>query len=430
MKKRFIFFLFGIFLYSSLHALTINEAVKIALKNNFQIISKKHDIFSAKYKIYSAKALRMPSFFVDSNYTILDDSKKLIISNPFFKQTSTIAEKNYIDFMAGVKLNLYTGGLITGSINAAQNSLNIKKLQMRELKLDIAYNTKIAYLTVLELQAYRKIAEKHLTALLNHLNDVKNFYKQGTVAYIDILQTDVKVKEAQQQLKRIENSIKVAKSNLAIIMGEDPEKNFILNDIKVTLPKKINLQSLYSEASKNRPILKQIDTEIELVKNQIKIKSSEYKPKFFVLGGYKYSDIQDDVENKGNFLFQVGVKFNLDWDKAFKDIDSLKEKNMSLKFTKEDLKSKILLGVKKAYEDYMTSLNNLNVAKSAVKSAKEYFRIIKLKYKNGVADNTDVLDGEAMLTDAMMRERTDYFDVLKKWFLIQRTIGVSTTGGR
>ncbi len=422
MRKVFII-LFLSLISQNIFSLTLEEAIKIALKNNFEIQSQNHILKSTEIKLKSAKALRMPSFVVDSSYTQLDDSKKITFDTPIGSQSFNISEDNYYEIVSGFKLKLYTGGYISSQIKAAKSNIEIERNNLEEKKLDIIYQTQLSYLNILILNSYKKIAEKHVEALQSHLQDVKHFYNQGLVPYVDILQTQVKLKEGEQLLTKIENNIKVAKTNLALILGWTQDKKINVSNIKYNLEKYINLNMLYTFANKNRPILKKIDAELEKMKYLIKMTKADYKPKVIVFGGYKYSNMNDSVNDKDNFLVQLNLKFNLDWNKTFHDVNSLKEKLVALKFLKKDINNKILLQVKKAYEEYNTALKNLEVSKSTVKTAEEYFRIIKLKYKEGLSDNSDVLDAEAMFTKAKMDENANYYSAIAKKFAIERAIG-------
>ncbi len=422
-SKSYFILLFLIFSQVNISALTLDEAVKNALNYNYLIISKKYELQSANYKLKAAKSLQMPSFFFKSTYTNLDNDKSISFSTPLGEQEIKISENDYVEVTTGIKLPLYTGGLISGNIDAAVNSIRIKKEQLKETKLDIIFNTKISYINILELKALEKIAEKHLKSLKKHKKDAEDFYHQGLVPYIDVLQTDVKVKEAVQKLTSIRNSIKVAKTNLSLIMGKSADNSYEVEKLNIKIKEKIKLSELYNLAKKNRPVLKEFQNRINQMDSFIKTKSSELKPKLAVIGGYNYSNAEKDLNDKDNFLLQTVLSFNLNWTNAIDEINSLKQTKFAIKNRKKNILSQILLGVKKAHEDYITAVSNLEVSKSAVKSANEYFRIINLKYREGLSDNTDVLDAEALKTDALMKEKTNYFNVLKKYFLLERVTG-------
>ncbi len=408
---------------NSLYAITLDEAVKVALENNYQINSVRHLATASKHILSATKALKMPSFFLNSEYTYLNDSNNIKFSTPFGSENLKMTEQDYINLSTGIKLNLYTGGFISGSISKALHNYYASKYKLQETELDVKYNTQIAYINILELLSYKKIAEKHLEALEKHYKNVECFYNEGMVPYIDMLQTEVKVKDAVQKLTSINNSVKVAKTNLVIILGKEATDNISIVNIQKNYIKKLKTDILFNIAKENRPVLKMLDCKIKAAESEIQIASSGYKPKIFVAGGYNYSDMQPSVEHKDNFLFQTGLTFQLDWDKSFNEVKAAKENKYALIINKKDIESKILLGVKKVFEDYNTAVSNLQVANSTVKSAKEYYRTIKLKYKEGLTDNSHVLDAEAMLTKALMTEKTFYFNIIKKFFLMERVIG-------
>jgi len=421
--RFFIFICLVLFNFTSIYALTIQEAVNEALKNNRTLKVKNFEYHALSDKYKAAKSLQMPSFFTESSLTLLNKDKKIDFSTPIGSQSITLTEKDYIEFTTGIKLNLYTGGLISGNISKTFFEKEASEKELEENRLTVIYNTKIAYINILELEAFEKIFEEHLLSLKKHYSDVENLYNQGMVPYIDLLETEVKLKDAMQNLTSVRNSINVAKSNLSVILGRTLSDNITVKSIDKLQIKNFNEKRLYKIARQNRPVIKMITNKIKAANSEINMAASGYKPKVYVLGGYTYSDMSDHIENKGNFLLQAGIKFQIDWDKSLNEINAAKNAKYALLHKKDDILSRIMLGVKKAYEEFNTSKANLDVAKAVVKSAKEYYRTIKLKYSEGLTDNSHVLDAEAMLTKALMTEKTHYFDIMKKYFLLERVTG-------
>jgi outer membrane protein TolC len=403
--------------------MSIDDAVKEALKNSYKINSSIHMKKASIYKYKAAKSLKMPSFFLDSAYTLLDNEKNLIFSTPIGNQNIKLSEQEYINLSTGIKLNIYTGGFISGTISKTLYEKNAAENSLEETKLDIVYNTKIAYINILQLTAYKEIAEKHVQALTKHYNNVKELYAVGLVPFIDKLETNVKLNEALQNLTSIKNSIKVAKANLSIIMGRTLSDNITTSQVKKNFVKNFNITELLENAEKNRPVLKMVSNKIKAAQSAIDIAKSEYKPKLYIIGGYNYSNIQNNIKDKDNFLIQAGVKLQIDWDKSFNEVTAIKENKISLINMKKDILSNTLLGVKKAYEDYNTAVSNLKVAESMVKNAKEYFRTVTFKYKEGLTDNSHVLDAEAMVTKALMTYENYQFNIIKKYYLLERVTG-------
>jgi outer membrane protein TolC len=184
-----------------------------------------------------------------------------------------------------------------------------------------------------------------------------------------------------------------------------------------------NLQDLYEKAVNNRPVIKQLNTEIAALKESKNLIKSDFNPKIYVAAGYSYSNQNDDIEPKGGFFGKLGLNFDLQWNKPSKEISAVSEKIIALNQKRLNTILQIKLEVKDAFENYITARENLKVAKTALKEAEEYFRIVKLKYSNSLASNSDVLDAEAMLTSALNNEKNAYYDLIISYYQIEKTIG-------
>lgn len=407
-------------------ALTIDEAVKKGLENNYLLKSYESAVKSGEYETEAAGALKMPSLFFDSSYTIMDEEKKLDARiAPGISSSMTQVKDNYFDATVGLKYNIFTGGAATSNVRLNKYSEQSSRLDLLEFKNSLIFEIKKSYINILKLLAYKDIALSHHNSLNGHYNDVEKFYKQGIVAQIDLLQTNVKLKEAKQNLTKMENLVKVAKSGLNVLINNSAENNEpdIQNIGNINFDNISDINLLYTEAIRRRPIIKMLDAQVSALKESKNIQKSGLMPKIYAVAGYSYNNQNDDITPKGSFFGKIGVNFTLDWNYPLRKIDSTNEKIVSLNRKKSGVMSQIELQVKEAFENFQTASENLEVAQSAVKESREYFRIIKLKYENGLASNTDVLDAEAMLTSALNSERNAYYDLLLAYFQIEKTTG-------
>jgi len=421
MKKFYVFILFFVLAVNN-YALTLDDAVKNALQNNLGLQYESKVIESKKFEYESVKANRFPTLILDGKYTILDEKKAEPFSTPFGTNDVTILEKDYYEFFAGLRFNIYTGGLISSSIKAKLHEKKIEDYKFEEEKNGLIYKAKSAYINILKLIANKKVVEEYIRSLNKHLNDVKVMYEQGVVPYIDILQTEVKVEDAKQKLIDIENKIEIAKFNLATLMGKS-KSTFDVEDIDINVSLERKLDELLTLATKNRAILKTFDENIKVIDSLKSVSKSDLLPKLYVQGGYQYSNSVDEVEPKGNFMVQFGINYNLIWDKPIKEVKARDSMKYALIKYKNDMKLKIMLEVQNAYKSYETAKKNLEVAKIQEEKAAEYFRIVDLKYKEGLASNTDLLDANAMLVEAKMNVKNAYYEMIDKYFALEKSIG-------
>jgi len=412
---------------SPIHALTIDEAVQKGLANNYGLKSQNSVIKSSKYRFNASKAERMPSLILEGSFTKNDRAKKTQISLPAPTMPDisiTQVEQEYTEAMAALKYNLYTGGAVTHDIKSKKLDYKYEKFIFDEKKQELVYNIRIAFINILKQKSLLNSAKQEVSALKSHMQDIIDLAEEGLVPEIDKLHTKVKLRMAQQKVTALKGSLKSAKTQLYSLMGmnSDKKENTIekIEDIKI---RQLNPEQLFKLAEKNRSILKALQIKHRSVLQKSQSAESGYKPKVYVMGGYKYSDMNESVEPQDNAFLQAGISFRLDWTKDVNMVNSLKQKSYSLADTRRNTSLKIKAEVRKAFEDMQSTLENKKVAKTALKEAEEYYRIMKLKYKNTLTTNTDVLDAEAMLTKAREDYTIAFYNYAESIYALEKAVG-------
>lgn len=409
---------------SASFALTIDEAVQKAMENNWTLKSYIKMTEAEKIKIESAKSAKMPIFFLDSSYTLLDDKKEISFSlAPGVNSSITQVERDFFESNIGIRYNIFTGGAISSNIQIKKSEYEKALHDFGEFKSFLVYSTKKSYIEVLKSQSFLKIAQKHLESLKNHYKDIQKLLENGMVAKIDLLQTNVRLKEAEQKLTNTESNQNLAVSALNNIMGSPIDEEVTIVEPDVKLPSGFNLNAMMDEAARKRGNIKSISAQISALENSKKVITSEYLPKIYVAGGYKYSNQNDMVDPKGGFFAQLGLKMEVEWDRASKEKQTLNSSISGLVNKRLQMISEVKLSVKSAYESLNSAINNLDVAKSAIEESEEYYRIVKLKYENGLSSNSDVLDAEALYISTLESERNAYYEVLEKYFMLEYAVG-------
>jgi len=140
------------------------------------------------------------------------------------------------------------------------------------------------------------------------------------------------------------------------------------------------------------------------------------KSRFPVLSAFaSYSRGGDELfDNEDSWMTGLTLSCDLwDWGRKRSRI----EQAILLKEQTEDrealLKDRIALEIKGASLGLSASLKKIGVAERAVKAAKEAFRVMSLRFEEGLATNTDVLDAQLLLSKA----RTDYHQAIYDWYL-------------
>ncbi|MCA1932809.1 MAG: TolC family protein [Calditerrivibrio sp.] len=411
--------------FADSNVLTMNEAIKKALMGNY-IVKAEEKLSSSKLNlIKSAEYRDYPSIIADYTFTKLNDDKELSIKMGGSSMKVTQVEKSYSNLNIGINYVIYSGGVFSALKKGSIYDYDSSKHSLEEIKKELMLKIQEAYTDILELQEIRKVVISQINRLNSHNRDIEMMHKEGLAAKIDMMQTSVELKNAEKKLIEIDNNIKVAKYNLSTIMGEDPSDNYETIDPQEDFYNRNFDEKLIVEQSiQNRKILKKMEASLESFKQTIEIDKSNYKPKFSIYGGYNYNDSNDAITPKSGFLIQAGMNFRLDWGKPFSDIRSKKEEIYSYENRIKDLRLKIKLLVLKRLADFETAKKSYDVAIEQVKESEEFFRIMKLKYSNGLISNTDLLNAETIMTNSLMGMKKNYYEVARSIYRLEYEIGL------
>ncbi|WP_297473338.1 TolC family protein [Persephonella sp.] len=423
MKKLIFFILFPIISYG----MSIDEAVEKAVNNNLSLKQYRLNIKKAEYQIKEDINLFMPELFTNFSFTSMKDTpyQKLpagVLPFPFsFKQT----EKDFRYFDIGINYYLFTGFSrfeklkISKFEKKASNELYLEELN--RIKTEV----KKAYIDVLMASSVVHIYKKQLEAVEKHLYRVKEFYRQGLVAKIDILQTKVRMSQIKRDLRKAEGDLKIAKARLKNLINEKLDTDFEIEPVKLDIPKELNLSNLYKKALINRHLIKVVDIKSKQLKKVEKIELSEFYPKVYAQAKYFYTNEYPYLDPKENYALTVGITWKFQSLKPYYSYLKQKIEHKKTKLKLEQIKNDIKLQVKAAYERFLTAKENLKVAQDSLSEAEEYYRLTVEQFKNQLASTTDVLDAESMLTSAKKGREISYYRLLKAYFDLQEAVGGS-----
>ncbi len=404
--------------------ITLNESINKALNNNKELSAYKEDINISKLQIKIDKNLYYPSFFANLSYTFLKDEVNIQV--PPKPPIPPLEFKQFDDDFSNIELGidyiLYSGGLRPAKLQISKIDVLASEESFNEKKNQIIAEVKKAYLSVLQAEAVVKIYKKQLEAVEAHLERVQGFFEEGLVTKVDILQAKVKLSEVRRDLRSAQGKLKIAKSNLARLIGEN-EQEIDVEKVLINIPKKLDLTELEKLALKKRNIIKYLNLQEKKLEKLTKIEKSDFYPKAFAQAKYMYSDQNPYLDPKGNFALTVGLSMQFRGIEPYHKILKTKAQQKKLYYQIEDLKSKIILDVKNSYENFLTAKENLNVAMSALDEAQEYYTLVVEQFENQLATTTDVLNAEAALTQARYGKEISYYEYLKAFADLERAVG-------
>ena len=387
------------FLAVNLNALTLDEAVNTALKNNYTIQSKNYDYMESLENVKLNNSNYLPK--LDASYGYTNTNK----ANVGFQSDEATASLK-------LSYNLFNGFKDLATKESSKYLSLSSQYALNATKQDIVLDTKIAYINYLDKQNALETYKSAYVLFQEQFNDSQNRYNQGLIAKNDLLQVQVNMSSAKQNVVKAQGDLKVAIYQLSNILGGVNLNNEVIQKIDEQTLK----SSIYDEKSlENRSEIQALQMNLESIKELEKSVTSGYYPKVdsSVSHNKYYDEISKDIElkEKNQNIANVTATWNL-YNGGYDSSQSViyKTKYLSLKSQLEKIKLDIKLQYENAKSNLEVAIDNLETSKLALLQAKENYSIVKNKFDEGISTSTDLTDANYLLTQAKQGFNRAYFD--------------------
>ncbi len=210
-------------------------------------------------------------------------------------------------------LPVYTGGKLEGSIDQAQNGLKVADYNIEITKQQLRLNTTNAYYAVLQTRNLQEVAGKSVEAFKIHHENVQKMYNEGVVPYVDVLQTKVKLANAEDGLLKAQNAYKLAVYELNNAAGLPIHTETIAKDAMNSSKNILDVDdnSCVQYALKHRPEVAREEANINIAQDGIKIASSDKKPTVSLVGNNTWYDANFAGTKYSNWTVNLTAQFNV-----------------------------------------------------------------------------------------------------------------------
>lgn len=319
---------------------------------------------------------------------------------------------------------LFDWGNRRANRNIAGLNLDISEEDLRKNFLDLEFSVKSAFYTV---QALKDALEQRKIQLKDAEKDYEvadGRYKFGVAKLSDVLQASVRLEQARFNLIQTEGNLKKGLSDLNSLIGRPLDRDDDLqgvSELEITVP---DIEKLSSIAL-DRPEIRQAEDAIKISENSKSLIRSTFLPTFSVDASYIKSE--GDIigaffeEEKTAALRATWNIFELGKFYTYRSAEV--EKNVSVE-NLNDIKRKIVLDVRKTFEDFMTSWNKLKVAKAQLKQAEQNYSQAFGEYKVGKADILSLVQAESLLADSREQVVLSKLSLMLSKALIERVAGI------
>lgn len=379
------FFLFNNSLRAQDSLLTAQDAIKIAIENNFGIIISKNEVEIGAINNNWANAGAIPIVSATATKAVGLNNLEQKLSN------GTVTKKNgntTQNLNAGISVDwrIFDGFKMFATKKKLEELQRSGEYSFRKNLNETVFNVISSYYNIVTLEEQKKATLEQIVLYTDRYNLAQRRFEIGTGAKYEVLEAQVDLNEQRSNLLSLQNSIAVSKSSLSNLLGKksDTSYNVIDTILVMPLPAYADVQQ---KITKQNPDVLLANSQLYVLTQEKKEVNSARLPTVDLNGFYNFAR---NSNGAGFTLFNqtygpsgsVGIAVPLFSGILVKkqlQISDIQVKNQ--KITIDQTNNDIETALTNAYINYNSALKSIELEKNNLVLATENIMIATERYK-------------------------------------------------
>jgi outer membrane protein len=388
--------------------LSLEQAVKIALQNNYSINIARNEKEISDNNLSLGNAGFLPSLNAEGSYS---KSNNNTTQEYLTGQQIERSNAKSSSLSGDITLNwtIFNGFQMFASFN-----------QLKELKKQGETNFKIAvennisdvittYYDIVRQKQVLKVIERSINISEERMRIAQDKKQLGSGSKFDLLQAQVDLNEDRSSLLNEELTLKQDKVLLNRLMGRNVDFDFQINDTLISINKDLSLDELSNEVENNNSRLILAKQNKNLSKINLQLARSDWYPEISLFAGYNYVHSESEagfLKSNTNRGINYGINASLN---IFNGLNTSRNiENAEIFIKNSDLsynqtKKIVDADLKNAFNAYKNSLTLVNLETENVKAAEENSSIALERLRLGNIAPLDFRETQRKLIDAKSR---------------------------
>jgi outer membrane protein TolC len=381
--------------------LTLDEAVRIALKNNHELQAQRNAHAAKGAEVGVARSALLPRISLEERYlrtaipayAFMTKLNQQRIEFADFAPDTLNHPAAINDYQTAVTFEqpLYVKKAGIGWEMSKMEAAASEEALHRKME-EMVFKTVEYYLMVSTTGAYVKVAEKSLEDAQEHQRLAEVRYATGLGLYSDTLRAATAVAEARQRLVSAGKNLSVAKRALGLMIGS-AEAVEVATETPA-LPVR-DIEWLRTRSLARRDV-RSLELRTENAKNNIKLAEAGYYPLLGVGGTYQWNDHNHPLGGEGDgWQVMAFLRWEL-FDGAKTRHEKIKAGYQASEAEEhlKGMKKMVSFQVDEAWLTLEEARKNQEFAQEELKTAEEGRRLVKVRYEGALSPMVDLLDAQ------------------------------------
>jgi outer membrane protein TolC len=392
---------------SAQEVLTIEDAMKIALENNFEIKIAKNSLKISETNVTVGNAGMLPR----ATASVTDNNSVTNSSQTRQDGTTTSlrnAKNNSLAYGVSLGWTVFDGMKMFAKLDQLKELQKLGDSEMKRVILVKIGQVNSAYFDLVQQQQQLSALDTTIVISKQRLTLAQNRFSIGKASKLEVLNAQVDLNSDQVALLRQKESYANAKILLNQYLARDPKINFTVTNV-VAVDNKLVLVDLIELAHKQNPALESQVINKRIAELQLKQVKADRYPVVNLTSGYNFNESQSSLgftsqnSSKG---FNYGFNATLNVFDGFNQhrnekIAKLQIENSQIAIEQQNMILDTQLST--AFQTYLTNLELIGLEEDNVTIAKQNLDITLDKFRIGTITTLDFRTAQLNYVNAKVR---------------------------
>ncbi|WP_420633884.1 TolC family protein [Candidatus Palauibacter sp.] len=386
----------------NVRAITVDEAVEIALRRNPTLLQAFSSIEMAEHNRLSAFGQLLPSVNMNFGYQNsstgrIDPLGEGIVATSY----STRLTASY---------NLFNGWSRFTDLKGARLGVVEQNARYREVEFQVIQQVKSQYAATVAARELVSVEQRRVQRQADQLEFVRQQLELGRATRSDSLRSQVDLNNARLALLNAENNARTTTFRLTEAVGSETLVGPIAGAELAETPITFTRDELFAMADVSAPSLQSTSAAVEAAEAAVSSARSGYLPSIFIGGGWGWSNQEFPPSNRswqfsltGSYPLFNGFQRETQVFRARATADQARQSERAAQLN-------ISSELDARYATAQSALAGVDLASQNVELSEESLRVVQERYRLGLATILELQDAQITLTQAEVDLVTGRFD--------------------
>jgi len=387
--------------------LSLEDAVKIALANNYEIKIAKNDLKIDQTNVSAGNAGMLPK----ATASITQNNNLQNLSQTRTDGTTTSldnAKSNSLNYGVGLDWTIFDGFKMFAKKEQLQELQKLGESQLRMTVITKISDVQTAYYDLVQQQQQLAALDSTIVISNQRVNLAKNRFTIGKASKLEVLNAQVDINTDKVAVLRQQELYKNSKIALNQLLARDAQIDFkVVSDF--TMDRKLEYAELKALAEKQNPQIEALIISKKVAELELKqVKSGRY-PTLKVNTGYNFAENESSLgfttqsSARGlNYGFSASLNlFDGFVQKRNEKISSIQIENSAIQIEQQNLALNSQLAT--SYQTYLTNLELIDLEEKNEAIAKQNLDITLDKFHIGTITTLEFRTAQLNYVNAKVR---------------------------